>query len=169
MVVPASGHQVRCIPWVQMDTFNKEIGFLRELNCIKCIEYILWGIPTTKSTFDVANMMKTATVKDVPFMWNSCLGKWYMLPYLVVPLISARVPLISTRVSSHCQAILLHHHPSPYPALGPLKWRQRERPLHATNPYSHWQTHAAGLWAPLRTTSKVLRRQMGEVTWTKYL
>ena len=30
-----------------------------------------------------------------------------MLPYLVVPLISARVPLISTRVSAHCQAILL--------------------------------------------------------------
>ena len=28
MIVPASGHQVRCIPWVQMDTFNKEIGFL---------------------------------------------------------------------------------------------------------------------------------------------
>ena len=30
-----------------------------------------------------------------------------MLPYLVVHLISARVPLISTRVSAHCQAILL--------------------------------------------------------------
>ena len=30
------------------------------------IEYILWGIPTIKSTFDVANMVKTATVKDVP-------------------------------------------------------------------------------------------------------
>ena len=29
---------------------------------ILCIEYILWGIPT----FDVANMVKTATVKDVP-------------------------------------------------------------------------------------------------------
>ena len=28
MIVLASGHQVRCIPWVQMDTFNKEIGFL---------------------------------------------------------------------------------------------------------------------------------------------
>ena len=38
---------------------------------------------------------------------NSCLGKWYPLPYLVVPLISATVPLISTRVSAHCQAILL--------------------------------------------------------------
>ena len=23
----ASGHQVRCVPWVQMGTFNKEIGF----------------------------------------------------------------------------------------------------------------------------------------------
>ena len=30
------------------------------------IEYILWGIPTTESTFDVGNMVKTATVKDVP-------------------------------------------------------------------------------------------------------
>ena len=28
MIVLASGHQVRCIPWVQMGTFNKEIGFL---------------------------------------------------------------------------------------------------------------------------------------------
>ena len=37
---------------------------------------------------------------------NPCLGKWYLIPYLVVPLISARVPLISTRVSAHCQAIL---------------------------------------------------------------
>ena len=33
---------------------------------IPCIEYILWGIPTIESTFDVANMVKTATVKDVP-------------------------------------------------------------------------------------------------------
>ena len=33
---------------------------------IRCIEYILWGIPTIESTFDVANMVKTATVKDVP-------------------------------------------------------------------------------------------------------
>ena len=30
------------------------------------IEYILWGIPTIESTFDAANMVKTATVKDVP-------------------------------------------------------------------------------------------------------
>ena len=27
MLVPVSGHKVRCIPWVQMGTFNKEIGF----------------------------------------------------------------------------------------------------------------------------------------------
>ena len=38
---------------------------------------------------------------------NSCLGKLCLHPYLVVPLISARVTLISTRVSAHCQAILL--------------------------------------------------------------
>ena len=31
MIVPTSGHQVRCIPWVQMGTFNKEIGFLCRL------------------------------------------------------------------------------------------------------------------------------------------
>ena len=30
-----------------------------------CIEYVLLGIPTIESTFDVANMVKTATVKDV--------------------------------------------------------------------------------------------------------
>ena len=41
---------------------------------------------------------------------NSCLGKLCLHPYLVVPLISARVTLISTRVSVHCQAILLSMH-----------------------------------------------------------
>ena len=83
---------------------------------ILCIEYILWGIPTIESTFDVANMVKTATVKYVPIkkwcaskhtgLLNSCLGKLCLHPYLVVPLISARITLISTRVSAHCQAIL---------------------------------------------------------------
>ena len=34
--------------------------------CIVDIVDILWGIPTIESTFDVANMVKTATVKDVP-------------------------------------------------------------------------------------------------------
>ena len=44
MIVPASGHQVRCIPWVQMGTFNKEIGFLCGLKLfalnILCGEYL---------------------------------------------------------------------------------------------------------------------------------
>ena len=44
--------------------FNKEIGFLCGLKFY--IEYILWGIPTIETTFDVANMGKTATVKYVP-------------------------------------------------------------------------------------------------------
>ena len=30
MIVPASGQQVRCITWVQMGKFNKEIGFYVE-------------------------------------------------------------------------------------------------------------------------------------------
>ena len=49
MIVLVSGHQVRCLPWIK----------------ILCIEQILWRIPTIESTFDVANMVKTATVKDV--------------------------------------------------------------------------------------------------------
>ena len=44
MIAPASGHQVRCIPWVQMGTFNKEIGFLCGLKFfalnIFCGEYL---------------------------------------------------------------------------------------------------------------------------------
>ena len=32
---------------------------------ILSIEYILWGMPTIESIFDVANMVKTVTVKDV--------------------------------------------------------------------------------------------------------
>ena len=41
---------------------------------ILCIEYILWGIPTIESTFDVANMVKTATVKDVPIKNDALLN-----------------------------------------------------------------------------------------------
>ena len=37
------------------------------------------------------------------------LNSLYLLPYLVVPLISARVHLISTRVSAHWQAILFKY------------------------------------------------------------
>ena len=44
LIAPASGHQVRCIPWVQMGTFNKEIGFLCGLKNfalnIFCGEYL---------------------------------------------------------------------------------------------------------------------------------
>ena len=60
MIVPASGHQVRCIRWVQMGTFNKEIGFLCGL------KFFALNIPTIESKFDVANMVKNATVKDMP-------------------------------------------------------------------------------------------------------
>ena len=41
---------------------------------ILCIEYILWGLHTIESTFDVANMVKTATVKDVPIKKYACLN-----------------------------------------------------------------------------------------------
>ena len=47
------------------------------------------------------------SVPNIQACLNSCLGKWHLLPYLVVPLISARVHIISTRVSAYCQAILL--------------------------------------------------------------
>ena len=44
MIVPASGHQVCCIPWVQLGTFNKEIAFLCGLKFfalnIFCGEYL---------------------------------------------------------------------------------------------------------------------------------
>ena len=44
MIVPATGHQVRCISWVQMGTFNEEIGFLCGLKFfalnIFCGEYL---------------------------------------------------------------------------------------------------------------------------------
>ena len=33
---------------------------------ILCIEYGLWRILTTKSMFDVVNMLKNVIVKDVP-------------------------------------------------------------------------------------------------------
>ena len=45
VIVPAYGHQVRCIPWVQMGTFNKEIVFLCGLRffalnifCVECLQ-----------------------------------------------------------------------------------------------------------------------------------
>ena len=48
MIVSASGHQVRCIPWVQMGTFNKTTGFLCGLKFfalnIFCGEYLQSGL-----------------------------------------------------------------------------------------------------------------------------
>ena len=41
---------------------------------ILCIEYILWEIPAIESTIDVANMVKTATVKDVPIKNDALLN-----------------------------------------------------------------------------------------------
>ena len=109
MIVPASGHQVRCIPWVQMGTFNKEIGFLCGLKCVAlnifCREYLQSSLHLMLQIW-----WKPWYASKHTDLLNSCLGKWYLIPYLVVPLISARVPLISTRVSVHCQAILLWYH-----------------------------------------------------------
>ena len=62
MAVLATGHQVRCILWEQGAIFNKEIGFLCGL---KKIALNIFRV-TTKSMFDVANMLKKITVKDVP-------------------------------------------------------------------------------------------------------
>ena len=64
MIVPASGHQVRCIPWLQMGTYNKEIVFLCGLKFfalnIFCEEYL------QSSLHLMLQIVKTATVKDVP-------------------------------------------------------------------------------------------------------
>ena len=56
-----------------MGTFNKEIDFLCGLKFF-AFEYILWGIPTIESTFDVANMVKSATVKDVQINYDALLN-----------------------------------------------------------------------------------------------
>ena len=62
---------------------------------------------------------------------NSCLGKLCLHPYLAVPLISARVTLISTRVSAHCQTILLIH--SMWWPMNELVWKVSQ------NNWSHHQ------------------------------
>ena len=118
MIVPASGHQVRCIPWVQMGAFNKEIGFLCGLKFfafnIFCEEYLhtynrvyIWCCKCGENRYCERCANKSWCASKHTGLFNWCLEKWYLYPYLVVPLISARVPLISTRVSAHCQAILL--------------------------------------------------------------
>ena len=64
MVVPATGHQVCYILWVQVAIFNKGVGVFFIWIKILCIEYILWRILTSKFMLDVANMLKII-VKDV--------------------------------------------------------------------------------------------------------
>ena len=64
MIVPASGHQVRCIPWVEIGTFNKEIGFLCGLKFfalnIFCGEYLQSSL----------HLMLQIWWK--PLLWNMC-------------------------------------------------------------------------------------------------
>ena len=119
MIVPASGHQVRCIPWVQMGTFNKEIGFLCGLKFfalnIFCGEYLqsiyIWCCKYGENRYCERCANKKLYASKHTGLLNSCLGKLCLHPYLVVPIMSARVTLISTRVSAHCQAILLIKYP----------------------------------------------------------
>ena len=115
MIVPASGHQVRCIPWVQMGTFNKEIGFLCGLNSLHWIYFVgnsynrvyIWCCKYGENRYCERCANEKLCDSKHTGLLNSCLGKLCLHPYLVVPLISARVTLISTRVSAHCHAILL--------------------------------------------------------------
>ena len=64
MIVPASGYQVRCMPWVQMGAFNKEISFLCGLNFfalnIFCGEYL-------QSSLDL--MLQ---IWRKPLLWKMC-------------------------------------------------------------------------------------------------
>ena len=55
---------------------------------ILCIEYILWGIHTIESTFDVANMGKTATVKDVPIKM-ACFETYRPVKFMLGKIMSA--------------------------------------------------------------------------------
>ena len=64
MIVPASGHQVPCITWVQMGTFNKEIDFLCRLKFFAL--NIFYGEYLQSSLHLMLQIWKTATVKDVP-------------------------------------------------------------------------------------------------------
>ena len=117
MIVPASGHQIRCIPWVQMGTFNKEIGSLSGLKffalnifCGNTYKRVyIWCCKYGENRYCERCANKKLCASKHTGLLNSCLGKLCLHPYLVVPLISARVTLISTRVSAHCQAILLYY------------------------------------------------------------
>ena len=115
MIVPVSDHQVRCIPWVQMGTFNKEIGFLCWLKFFALNIFVgntynrvcIWCCKYGKNLYCERCANKKWCASKHTGLLNSCLGKLCLHPYLVVPLISARVIQISTRVSAHCHSILL--------------------------------------------------------------
>ena len=115
MIVPASGHQVRCIPWVQMGTFDKEIGFYVDQNSLHWLYFVgntynwvyIWCCKYGENRYCERCTNKKWCASKHTGLLNSCLGKSCLLPYLAVPLISAKITLISTRVSAHCDAILL--------------------------------------------------------------
>ena len=71
MIVPASGHQVRCVPWVQMGTFNKEIIFLCGLKFfalnIFCGEHLQSSL----------HLMLQIWWK--PLLWKMC--QWIMMSF----------------------------------------------------------------------------------------
>ena len=62
MVLFATGHKVRCILWVQVAIFNKEVGLLCGLKFfalnIFCEEHL-----QPKTMFDVVNMQKNELSK----------------------------------------------------------------------------------------------------------
>ena len=102
MVVPVTGHQVRWILWDQGGMFNKGIGYGSKFFALNifCEEYL-----KPKSMFDVANMLKNFTVKNVPVniyeilnMAGSfkCLGAPPKHPNSSGKLLVLAVPQIST-------------------------------------------------------------------------
>ena len=122
MVVLATGHQVRCLLWVQGVILQQRNWLLM---CIKilCTEYILGRIFTTKSMLDVAILLKRltwSTVKDVPINNNNELSNIRACSFHVLDMLEEGqstqslvvsckywvVLLISTRFSSYSQVIL---------------------------------------------------------------
>ena len=82
MIIPASGHQVRLFMWTKILCMGYFFIYL----------FIFFfflgggggggGVPTIDSTFEVANMVKTATVKDVPISNDALLNIQACLIYL---------------------------------------------------------------------------------------
>ena len=91
--------------------------------------------------------------KHTGLLLNTCWGKLCLHPYLVVPLISARVTIISTRVSAHCQAILfwvqflLTHFIVEFESMDFIQWKNTH-----TNLFEHMAIN------PLILKCKILNR-----------